>query len=126
MYSLLVGSLPQPITAVGPHDFGVSLDNIAGLEPHFSRHDGPGRVVVEMVKLIRQCLKIDPADRPTLRIMEDTMRWLVELSRTIRSGDLDEVPDNPLSAWSSRYNKNTFLQIGATRAEKAQKRSRSC
>jgi hypothetical protein len=57
--------------------------------------------------------------------MEDTMRWLSELSRTIRSSDLAEVPENPLSAWSSRYNKNTFLQIGATRAEKAKKRSSS-
>jgi serine/threonine protein kinase len=126
MYSLLVGSVPEPLSAVGPQDLGVSLDNIAGLEPHFSRNDGPGRVVVEMIKLIRQCLKTDPAERPTLRIMEDTVRWLVELSRTINSGDLNEVPDNPLSAWSSRYNKNTFLQIGATRAEKAKKRSSSC
>ena len=43
-FNSLFRSLPEPTPAVCPQDFGVSLDNIAGLEPHFSRHDGPGRV----------------------------------------------------------------------------------
>jgi hypothetical protein len=68
-----------------------------------------GRIVIELVSLIRSCLRSNPDHRPTLKKCHDSLGWVMELARTINSGT--QVPDRPLAAWSNKYSKNTFLHI---------------
>lgn len=106
LYSLLAGSVPQELNFVHPSEFGVSLDFS---KPNEFEHHGKGRVVIELVALIRNCLRSNPDLRPTLKKCNDSVGWVMELSRTINAGT--EVPEYGLAAWSNKYSKNTFLHI---------------
>jgi hypothetical protein len=122
LYCLLLGTVPQNLDVLVPEKFGVRLDES---EIGFD-HRGRGRIVLELIKTIRGCMRKEVYKRVSLRHLEETLGWLTEMSRTLNCSRDFQVPSVQLAKWSEKYSKNTFLQFReAAEAREVSTRRRS-